>query len=233
MKHLKEVLSSAAVISLLAAGVTLAQDTSNTAPVKTQVQQKETLKEKIQEKASALKDAREAAKEQLVEKKEELQQKRAEQKENLTAKSTAAQEKREALKVKLEAKKTDAKEKMVAANKARVEKVIKVLEDRVANFNEFITRIEAHIAKLVAAGTDTTNANALLETAKAKVAEADASVDGLYSQVEVALTVTNQKTALQAVTTAARNTEAKVRDAHSAIVNVINSLKPGRNTASQ
>lgn len=228
---MKKLVSVAAAGFLLAAGIVFAQsagDSANTnaAPVK-----KAPLRERVQEKAAELKDTRANAKAQILEKKEMLQETRAEQKDNMADKRGEIKDKREMLKEKLQAKKAGANEKIAAAHKMRVEKIIKVLENRVEELNKFISRVEAHIAKLAADGTDTAAANALLTAAKVKVAEAGASVDGLYSQVDVAVTAENQKVALQSVTTAARNTEAKLKTAHAAIVDVINSLKPGRNKA--
>jgi len=228
---MKKLVSIAAAGFLLVAGIVFAQSAvdsanTNTAPVK-----KAPSREQVQEKRAELKDTRENAKAQILEKKEVLQEKRAEQKDNIADKRGEIKDKREMLKEKSQMKKTDANEKMAAAHKMRVEKIIKVLENRVAELNKFASRAEAHIAKLAAAGNDTTAASTLLMAAKVKVAEAGASVDGLYSQVEVAITSENQKVALQAVTTATRNTEAKLKTAHAAIVDVINYLKPGRNKA--
>lgn len=115
-------------------------------------------------------------------------------------------------------------------------KIAKEFEIALRNLNNFITRTESRISKLDANKIDTTEAKVLLATAKTKVLAAQTEVtnlENLLAQNIPSVASSTQKeirkTVLQSIKVQSEKTKTAIKAAQKAIVDVINSLKPGQN----
>lgn len=141
------------------------------------------------------------------------------------------QQKKAEAKEAAEAARTAQKEAMSAAKQVHVNGIINALEMQVRNLESLTARVESRIAKFGAKGADTTASRAALADTKTKIADAQAAVEALKMTAQTSIATSTPKSTVAVFTTAARNAEAKLRLARMALVNAINSLKPGKNNA--
>lgn len=115
-------------------------------------------------------------------------------------------------------------------------KIANEFEMAIKNLNNLIAKTESRISKMQTNNIDVSAAKILLETAKTKVALAQTEVtnlENLLTQNIPAATSTSQigarKTALQSIRTQSDKTKTAIKTTQKAIIDVINSLKPGLN----
>lgn len=87
-----------------------------------------------------------------------------------------------------------------------------------------IIRVNSRIAKLEAAGKDTTTVKASIASAQQLIDQAKASIDALKLQVETAASSSTPLKAFQPVRTAIQNTIKNIRQAHQKIVEAITGI---------
>ncbi|OHA19684.1 MAG: hypothetical protein A3C08_00420 [Candidatus Taylorbacteria bacterium RIFCSPHIGHO2_02_FULL_47_18] len=120
------------------------------------------------------------------------------------------------------------KEKISALKKTQLQNVVRKLEARAKTIDALLVRTESRIAKLATQGTNTDLSTSLVATAKVKIADAKTAIEEVKAKAQTAAETATKESIAQ-VTTAARNAEAKIKSAHAALVDAVNSLKPGRN----
>lgn len=176
--------------------------------------------------------------------KAEMEQKREEIKNQMEAKRDEMEQKRENIKDQIETKREEIKDKM----EERRETALSVIKERLDKFSENVVkrfnaaierletlanRIDSRIAKMEEEGLDVLNAKELLSIAEVKIETAKTSTAGisLESQAVVSDSDTSSTTTIKAnFDTLRRQIETAKTDikaAHTALVDVINTLKPG------
>lgn len=164
---------------------------------------------------------------------------------SLAQNSDTTNSKRATIKEQLEAKKEEIKSSVAerrenVANKIQerafnfVEKVKERLEAAINRLEVLAQRIESRITKMKEAGISTTEAEKLLKIAKDKInkAEENVSLISLTTDLPTTTSSTTSEILRSAFATSKSQIEQAKKDlksAHAALVDVINSLKPGYN----
>jgi exonuclease VII small subunit len=160
-----------------------------------------------------------------------IKQKAAEEKAQIKAQiasttadiKNAKQELKDAIEIKI-GKKLDA-QKIKIANE---------FENTIKQLQSLVTRIESRIAKMDASGINTTTAKALLETAKTKITLANTEVTNLENVLAQQIpaststsSISQRVIILKSIKTQSEKTKAAIKVARKAVIDVVNSLKPG------
>ena len=102
-------------------------------------------------------------------------------------------------------------------------------EAAVERLNILSERIDGRIIKLEAEGIDVRQAKDLMATAKSKIVTAKTEVQHIESALTMILTSDTPREALNSAKKLIDTTRDSVKSAHAALVDVVNSLKPGQN----
>ena len=115
-------------------------------------------------------------------------------------------------------------------------KIANEFEVALRNLDDLIVRIESRISKMQSSNIDVSSTQTLLETAKIKFSAAQTEVtalENLLAQNIPAATSTSQtavrKTILQNIRSESDKSKTAIKTTQKAIIDVINSLKPGLN----
>jgi chromosome segregation ATPase len=128
-----------------------------------------------------------------------------------------------------EARRERLEEKFKTGVSNRIAQVNDRLGDAIERLTNTDTRIKAHIAKLKAKNVDTTNAEALLVTAEGKLTVATEKIATLKTSLESVLATNISTSTKNTIKSKTEEANIAVKATHQAFVNVIESLKPGRN----
>lgn len=114
--------------------------------------------------------------------------------------------------------------------KARIrafwERMAKRLEAAIEREKKLADRIESRLNKFQEAGKDVSASRAKLGQARAKINQAEAALNAAKGTVEAVLNADDPKAAFQEVRdTVLKDVIAKIKEAHAALVDVINTLK--------
>lgn len=182
----------------------------------------------------------ETRKNELKERKEELKNEMENRRENLRSTST-----RETIKNEIEAKKESIKDEV----EKRKENAIGKIQERLNKFTENIMerfsaalerlqkladRIDGRIAKMEAQNIDVKTAKELMLVARLKLETASTSVTGIGLESGAIASSTATTTAaikddFQHLKNQVEKAKKDIKSAHASLVDVVNSLKPGRN----
>ncbi|MEK9185292.1 MAG: hypothetical protein AAB863_00815, partial [Patescibacteria group bacterium] len=122
--------------------------------------------------------------------------------------------------------------------KKRLEKFLRNLTKRfdaaIERLRKLASRIESRISKMETQGINTAEAKGLLDVAKVKINLAASSTEALKLKTNALLATTTAsstdlKIAFKNLKDDVKEVKDDVKAAHAALVDVINSLKPGRN----
>ena len=112
---------------------------------------------------------------------------------------------------------------------AQREKIANVFEKTIQNLKDLVTRIESRIAKMDAQSINTTPAKILLETAKTKITLAETEVVNFETLLSQPVSTGTRVASMKAIRVQNEKTKTAIRIAHKAIIDTVNSLKPGLN----
>ncbi|HEY4498467.1 MAG TPA: hypothetical protein VJH94_00205 [Candidatus Paceibacterota bacterium] len=143
------------------------------------------------------------------------------------------QEKREEVKTNIQEKRADVKNRLEDKRKNLIrsysERIVKNLTQTLERLENIANRLSTRLDKLVGEGVSVTEARTKLAVAKTKIEEATTAVGTIKTFVETMLASEDPKAAFEQVKEAIEQAHEKVRAAHAALVDVINSIKPGLN----
>lgn len=199
------------LVSLLltTAGVALAQNTTATSSVR------DTIKEKHQEVKNIRNEARNEVRQMVASTTDKIKELRDERKAQVE--------------VKLQEIKAKYQENRRARIAAYVEKIINRHNAAASRLDELAKRIGAHLTKLEAKKVKTTEARNLLVIAETKIQAAKDVIARIKPAADTALSATDVKAAFDIARQEISDSNQALRGAHAALVNVINSIKPGLN----
>lgn len=164
---------------------------------------------------------REQIREEANEQKEEALQKRETIREELQAK-------KEAVMNSVEERKQNAIERVQERLDQFVANVIKRFEAAVERLNTLSERIESRIAKLKSENIDVAESEKLLTEAKSKIETAKTNISKIVITVDGEITIESLKTAFGETRKQIESVKSDIKSAHAALVDVIESLKPGQ-----
>lgn len=176
---------------------------------------RDTLKEKRQEVKDLRDEARNEVRQMVVSTTDKIKELRDERK-------AQVEQKLQEIKAKYQ-------EQRQARIAAYVEKIINRFNATATRLDELASRINTHLTTLETKKVGTTAARALLVTAKAKIQLAKDTIAKIKPAADAALTATDMKTAFDIAKQEIAAANQELRDAHAALVNVVNSIKPGLN----
>lgn len=154
-----------------------------------------------------------AARDQMMQKREEAGQRQQD------LKAQAEQNKKEAQ------ARMDVRRKQLV--RAYAERTVKRFTEAVTRLENIADRIGSRLDKLATQNASVTDARAKLAIARTKIAAARTAVDSLTSAISIALASDTPKAQFEKVRIALQDTEKKIKEAHTALVDTINSIKPG------
>ena len=152
-----------------------------------------------------------------------LEVRKEEIKDRIASTTAFLQERRAEIKSDIEiriGKKLDGQKKEIAQ---RYENVIKTL-------NNLVTRVESRVAKMQAAGTDTTSIQASLDAAKVQITLTDSDITSLETLLATATSTASstRKEMLSTIQTANMKAKTDAQTAYTSLIKVINSLTTER-----
>ena len=103
----------------------------------------------------------------------------------------------------------------------------------IRNLKKLADKVEAIITKLELSGKDLSTQKALLSAAREKIVVAENDVTALENALAATTTPATKKAIIKTAKTESEKARASIKAAHKAIVNVISSLKPGREERKQ
>ena len=130
-----------------------------------------------------------------------------------------------------EARKVRLEEKFKTGVSNQIAKVNDRLGDALTRLKSTDERLKAHIAILKTRNVDTSKADTLLLDAEAKLAIANEKVTTLATSLQTVLSETISTTTKNTIKTKTVEANTYVKAAHEAFVKVVESLKPGKNSA--
>lgn len=146
-----------------------------------------------------------------------------------------AKTKRDALRDEVKQKREEIKLKVVKEIAERVRKqfdqMIKRFDAAIDRLGKLADRIASRLDKAAENGKDVTLLRAKLDGARVKIAEAQITLDAAVQKFESMLGVDNPREAFKEVQAMMNTVKDKIKAAHAALVDVINSLKGIGNTA--
>ncbi len=107
-------------------------------------------------------------------------------------------------------------------------KIANEFEVAIRNLKKLADKVEAIITKLELSGKDMSAQKALLLTVREKITVADNDVTALENALAATTTATTKKAIIKNARAESEKARADIKAAHKAIVNIISSLKPGR-----
>lgn len=128
-----------------------------------------------------------------------------------------------------EERKLRLEEKFKVGVSNKIAKVNDRLEDAINRLKLTDQRITDHIARLKANNVTTTNADALLISAEAKLLSATEKVTTLNTSLQTILASNISTTTKNSIKAKTSEANAYVKTAHEAFIKVVESLKPGQN----
>ncbi|MBU3925574.1 hypothetical protein KJ763_00180 [Patescibacteria group bacterium] len=153
-----------------------------------------------------------------VQQKEKIKQRIEEQKENMAQKFTAQKEK-------LQQRLEETKRIRVRAYWGRIMGRMGIA---VIRLERIADRIDSRLDKLQENGADISEPQVLLETAKTKIADAKLAVENVKTKIEEILNSdADAKDIFQQIKDELSAVKQTIKDAHSALVDVIEAIKPG------
>ncbi len=178
-----------------------------------------------------LEERRESLKEEMEEKRENLKKEMEEKREGA---KEELETRKETLKDKMEERKDGALTKIQERLKKFNENVIERFEAAVERLEKLAQRIDSRIAKMEAENIDVKGAKDLMVVAKLKIETAKTSISGIDFESEViasstATTTVAFKKDFESLKLQIEKAKTDIKAAHAALVDVINSLKPGLN----
>src|SRR3989344_4298661 len=197
-------------------------------------QNRETIRDEIETKREALKQEMEQKREEIKNRTEEereslknrIEERREELKQNL-------EERREELKNEIEERKQNATDKITERVNQFVTKIIERFNTAANRLDILVIRIESRIEKIEARDIDTTEAKGLLVIAKEKIDTAKTSISLItlpeITEDTASTTASSIKKAFETTKIQIEQAKKDLKAAHTALVDVINSLKPGNN----
>lgn len=118
---------------------------------------------------------------------------------------------------------------------ARLQKMIKKMTERftaaIHREEKLADRIASRLDKAAQNGKDVSALRQKLSDARLKIADAKSALDGAVAKVQAAIVSSTAKNIMKDVTHAFADVKTKLKAAHAALVDVINSLKGIGNTA--
>lgn len=201
-------------------------------------EKRDAMKQETREKVDAMKketkDTRDAMKEKAMEEREAMKKEMMEKRE---AMQMERKEKHEQFKAEAEKRKEELKKKLGERRAANIERFFtNMMEKFVAAIDRLTKsaeRISDHLDKAEANGRDVVALKEKLTAAEGKIAEAKSALDAARAKYSEAVKNTDFKKAFQDVRTIVKDVAEKVRAAHAALVDVINSIKGlGKGTTS-
>lgn len=177
-----------------------------------------------------------STKDSIRERLDEIKERAKEQKQNIREE---AKEKKEELKD----LRDESRDKVYANVKNKLSKFLRTITKRfeaaIERLRKLAGRIESRIAKLESEGKNMTEAKGLLDTAKIKINLAASSTaalkleaQGLLASSTASTTAsTTLRTAFKDLQEEMKEVKNDIKEAHASLVDVIKSLKPGRNKA--
>lgn len=204
-------------------------------------EQREALKQELQQKRDQLKQEvkgkREAVKQEVKEKRAALKTEikgkeealRQEAKEKREALHKELQDKRKAFEQEAKARKEELKKKLGEKKAERIEqffkKMVEKFEAAIGRLDKLADRIEARLNKAAERGKDVAVLREKLKTARAKIDEARTALQDARAKYAEAVKDPDFKIAFAKVREVVDGVAKKVKEAHAALVDVINSLK--------
>lgn len=110
------------------------------------------------------------------------------------------------------------------------DRMLKRFDAAIERLEKLADRIESRLDKAAENGKEVTTLRAKLDTARVKIAEAQTALDEAVVKFEEILGMDNPREAFKEVQTIMNNAKDKIKAAHAALVDVINSLKGIGNT---
>lgn len=140
-----------------------------------------------------------------------------------------AKEKRDELREEMKARRDEIKLKIAKEAAERVRKhfdrMLKRFDAAIERLEKLADRIEARLDKAAENGKDVTALRAKLDGARVKIAEAQTVLDEAAAKFEAVVGSDNPREAFKDVQELMKGVKAKIKAAHAALVDVINSLK--------
>lgn len=144
-------------------------------------------------------------------------------------------EKRDELREEVRARRDEIKLKIAKEAAERVRKhfdrMLKRFDAAIERLEKLADRIESRLDKADENGKDVTALRAKLDGARAKIAEAQTALDDAASKFEAVVGSDNPRDAFKDVQELMKGVKEKIKAAHAAMVDVINSLKGIGNTS--
>jgi len=145
------------------------------------------------------------------------------------ATNTIREERRVQVEQKLQEIKNKYREQRQTRIAAYVEKMIARFNAAVERLEKLAVRIDSHLTNLETKKVNVTEARALLITANTKIQEAKNSIALIRPTADSALQSDDIKMAFESARQIIDNAKTALKSVHAALVDVINSIKPGLN----
>lgn len=193
-------------------------------------ERRQALQDELQEKRDALKQGiqqkRDTVKQEVQQRRDTMRQEIEQKREALRAE---IEKRREAFKAEAEARREELRKKLGEKRAERIEqffaRMVEKFQNAIERMKKFADRVEARINKAAENGKDVASVREQLASARLKIVEAEKAVEDAKAQYTEAAKDTDFKVAFKKVRDIVHAAAEKMKAAHRALVDVINSMK--------
>lgn len=175
-----------------------------------------------------LKDKRIEFKNEIEAKKAEMDARRDELKNRASTTRDKITERREEVKKLASTTRNEIQNRVIETLSKRIEKTAEQLSKAVERLGEIAKKIDSRLTKFAEKGVDVTKARADLVIAQTKISAVAVSAKAV---ADITVSTDNPKSSLETLKFAVDTTKKEIKDAHAALVSIVNSLKPAVGTA--